>query len=719
MEDLNAASLDDVKEWFRAYYGAANAVVVICGDVDTAEVVKKVEHYFGDIPAGPPVARPVAWIAKRTGTTRASVEERVPQAQVLEVWNAPQWGSRDSALLELAASVLARGQGSRLHARLVRKDGIATNAEASQDDGEIAGQFHVSATVADGADLVQVESVLGEEIARFLDSGPTQDELATEKTQFRAEFLRRTERVGGFGGQSGVLAYSELYGGRPDAWKDRWNTIASATPDDVRDAARRWLSDGVLVVETHPFPKYATAKDGADRSAMPAVKEANDAKFPALVRSELPNGLRVVLVQRSAVPLVRLDLLVDAGFAADPPDATGTAHLVGLLLDQGTTTRSAEEIRREVERLGAEFEIDTQADTTRITLSVPRDALSAATALLADVARNPSFPEAEVELQRRAQLAAIAQEHVDSRGIVQRVMPRLIYGANHPYAVPGTGTGSAAVVAKLTPDDLRKFHGTWFRPGSTTLVVTGDATMEELTPLVAAGFGTWEAGKAPEKKARGNAFASPSHVYLIDRPGAPQSVIVAAQLVPPRRAEDEMPLAILNTIVGGSFISRLNMNLREDKHWSYGVRSDIRGTRGQRAFVATAPVQTDKTAESLAEMVKEMRGIAGAVPATPDEIDAAKQSMTLTLPGRWEATRAVAESAAEIVEFRFADDYFDGYASRIRAVTAADVATAGKLVHPDALVWLVVGDRRKIEKAVRDLGVADVTVIDADGRPVE
>jgi zinc protease len=466
-------------------------------------------------------------------------------------------------------------------------------------------------------------------------------------------------------------------------------------------------------------PKLAPAKDGADRTAMPAVTDAPDARFPELARAALPNGLRVVVARRSAVPLVRLDLLVDAGFAADPAAAPGTAHLAGTLLTSGTATRSAEALRRDIDRLGAELDVATEADTTRITLSVPRDGLAAAAALLADVALHPAFPAAELEVARRGQLAAIGQERVDGRGIVQRVLPRLLFPEGHPYAAPSSGTGTVAAVTKLTRDDLAAFHRAWFRPGSATLVVTGDATIEDLRPLADAAFGAWEPGAAPAKKIADGSAPSKSRVYLLDRPGAPQSVLVAAQLVPPKGDAAELPLEILNTIFGGSFVSRLNMNLREDKHWSYGARSDVRDTRGQRTFTASASVQTDKTAESLAEMVKELRGVAGAKPPTADEVAAAKSSMTLTLPGRWEASRAVSESIAEMVAFGLPDGYFDGYASRLRAVSAEDVAAAGKLVHPDTLVWIVIGDRAKVEQGVRAAGLGDVTVVDPEGKPVE
>jgi len=647
-----------------------------------------------------------------------SVEERVPQARVHKVWNTPQWGAEDTALLELAASVLARNENSRLYQRLVRTGSLATDVVAFQDTAEIGSTWHAWATAAGGVALADVEAALDEEIARFLADGPTEEELATEKIQVRASLLRNTERVGGFGGKANLLASSEVFGGNPDAWQNRMRVIAAATPASVRDAARRWLSDGAVIVETLPRAAFTAAKKGADRTTPPAIEPASAARFPTLARTTLSNGLRVVLAPRPGSPLIRVDALVDAGFAVDPAGGAGTAKLVGALLPAGTTTRSAEQIHAEADRLGAELTVATQTDVTRVTISTLADTLEPSIALLADVTLHPAFPPDELEARRKQQLAAIAQEKVEGWGMLNRVLPGVLYGAAHPYGVPGSGNGYVNVVSALDADALRSFHGTWFRPGSTTVVVTGDAQLEQLVPLLETAFSGWKAGTAPAKELPAAPAAQASRVFLLDRPGAPQTVMVAAQLAPPRGGDAEFPFAILNTVFGGSFVSRLNMNLREDKHWSYGARSRLLETRGPRIVSAGASVQTDKTSESLTEILKEVRGIAGAVPPTADEIETAKSGMTLTLPGRWEATNAVAESVGEIVTFGLPDTYFDGYADRVRAVTTEQLTAGAAHFHPDHLVWIVIGDLVTIEEGVRALGLGETTVIDPDGNAV-
>ncbi len=718
MDDLNAATLDDVRAWFRAYYGAANAVLVICGDVETEQAFEKAAHYFGDIAPGPPVTRPESWVAKRRGTQRISIEEHVPQARIHYVWNTPERGADDSRMLELAANVLARGESSRLYKRLVKTDAIATDVVAFQDAAEIGGAFHVWATAADGIQIADVETALREELARLLETGPTDAELQIEKIQVRASFLRRIERVGFFGGKANLLASSEVFGGSPDAWRERMCAIAAATPEAVRQAAQRWLSDGALVVETQPIASHTTAATGAPRDAPPAVESAPAALFPKLERTTLTNGLTVLIAPRTGTDILQFDVVVRGGRAADPTNETGTAYLVGSLLRAGTATRSASEISTEVDALGAQLSIATEVDTTRITFSALRESVAPSLALLADVVLHPNFPANELEVRRRSQIAAIAQERVAGWPMLNRVLPLLLFGSGHPHSVPSTGTGNPDVVARLSQADLRAFHARWFRPANTTLVVTGDVALADLLPLVEEGFGEWGGAATERAEIATGPIATSTRVILLDRPGAPQSIVVAAQLAPPRGGADELPFLVLNGVLGGGFVSRLNMNLRADKHWSYGARSMLFDMDGQRILSAGASVQTDKTAESLLEIHREMLAIAGERPPTAAEIATAKSTLTLTLPGRWETTGAVANSVVDIVTFGLADTYFDGYAERVLAVSEADLVNAAKAIHPEGLVYVVIGDLSVVEESVRALELGDAAIIDTNGAPV-
>ncbi len=715
MEDLTAASLDDVKEWFKTYYGPQNAVLVVAGDVKTEEVKAKVEKYFGDIPPGSPIAKHDVWIAKLAGAHRQTLQDRVPQARLYEVWNTPQWGAPDDDYLDLVARVLASGKSSRLFKRLVYDDQIATDVRAYQGSSEIGSNFMVQATARPGGDLAAVEKAVDEEMARLLRDGPTAEEVERAKTERLAGFVRGVERIGGFGGKSDVLAQGQVWGGRPDFYRDRLARVKAAGVGEVLEAAKRWLSDGTYVLEVHPFPELAAGPGGADRKSRPVPGPSPEGHLPAFQRATLPSGLKLVVAERHEVPVVRMNLLVDAGYASDQFAVPGTARLAGDMMDEGTKTRTALQISDELQRLGAQLGTGSALDTTSVTLSALKSNLDPSLALFADVALNPSFPQAELDRLKKQQLAAIQQESAQPFGMALRVLPKFIYGAGHAYALPLTGSGYRSTVEKIGRDDVVRWHSTWFKPGNATLIVVGDTSLAEIRPKLESAFAGWAGGPVPKKNVAPVEPKAPDAVYVYDRPGALQSTILCGHAAPPRANPQEIAQAVMNTVLGGQFISRVNMNLREDKHWSYGAGSFFLDARGPRPFLAYAPVQTDKTKESVQELLKEMRGIRGERPVSADELKTAQDSITLSLPGRWETSAAVVGSIAEIVAFGFDDRYFDGYAGKVRATSLADVGTAAAVVQPENLVWVIAGDRAKVEAGLRELGLGQVKAIDADG----
>ena len=719
MDDLSAASLEDVKDWFRASYGAANAVLVVAGDVNAPEVKQKVERYFGDIPSGPPLVKQEGWIATLTGAHREVMQDRVAQARIYKVWNTPPWGDPDDDYLGLVANVLAQGKTSRLYKRLVYTDQIATDVVAFVRRGEIGGQVIVWATARPDVGIGRVERALDEELARLQAEGPTPDELRRVQTQFAAGFIRGVERIGGFGGKSDVLAESEVYGGSPDFYKTRFRRVRRATAADLQGAAKRWLSDGVFVLEVHPFPRYATAASGADRSKLPDAGTPPPARFPAFQRATLSNGLQVIVAERHSIPVVSLQLLVDAGFAADQLSIPGAASLASDMLDEGTRTRDALQISEQLAQLGANLSTGSNLDQTFVSLSTLKANLDKSLELFADVILNPAFPEADFQRLQRLQLAAIQRERLAPVPMGLRVLPRLIYGPEHAYGNPLTGSGTEQSVQRLTRAELAKFHAAWFKPNNATLIAVGDATLEELRPRLERLFANWRKGDVPKKNLAAVPPRARSAIYIVDRPGAEQSVILAGHVAPPKANPQEIAIQTMNTILGGQFTSRVNMNLREGKHWSYGALSLLWDARGPRPFFVYAPVQTDKTKESLQEVLKELRGIRGERPVTAEELAFAKSSQTLTLPGRWETNGAVLGSLAEIVRFGLGDRYYDTFAQQVNALAERDAAQAAQLIEPDRLVWVVVGDRAKIEAGIRELNLGELSFIDADGNVLQ
>jgi zinc protease len=721
MEDLNSASLGDVKDWFKTYYGAANAVLVIAGDVRAADIKSKVEHYFGDIAPGPVLTHMQSWVAKMNGQKRATIQDRVPQTRIYKTWNIPGYTAHDNAVLQLVADVLARGKNSRLYKRLVYTDQIATDVGAGVGPFEIGSQFQVTATVKPGSDPRVVEKALDEEIARLLASGPTPAELERIKTADYATFVRAVERIDGAGGKAAILGENELYGGSPDFYKQSLRWLLDATPAEVQSVARAWLSDGVFVLEVQPFPEYQVAAAAADRSKAPALGTAPPLSLPPLARATLSNGLKVALVERHDLPVVQLNLMVDAGHAADSLAKPGTANLALAMITNGTKTRDALQISARAESLGAILGAGSTLDTSYINLNAITGRLPESLDLFTDVLLNPTFPDAELRRLKAQSLASIKQQKSQPRGIASRLFPQLLYGEGHAYSNPFSGIGTEATVGSMTTEELRAFYHRWVRPDNATLLIVGDTTLERIRPMLEQRLAGWQPPSEPiPKKQLGNvAPQTQPRVFLVNRTGSEQSLVMAVELAPPRSTPDNAALETVNTILGGSFISRINMNLREEKHWSYGAGSGLIDAKGQRPFVASALVQTDKTAESMTEMMKELRELVSTRQPTPEEIRFAKDNQVRALPGQNETLSQLASSYADILTYGLPDNYLNNLVGEVEALTPAQLQAAGaELVHPQALTWIVVGDLSVIEANVRALQLGEVHVLDTDGHAV-
>jgi zinc protease len=719
MEDLDAASLDDVHEWFKEYYGAANAILVIAGDVKAEEVKEKVEKYFGDIPPGPPVTKHEVWIAPIEETKRQVAQDRVPQARIYKVWNIPEWGSEELAYLDLVTDVFAMGKTSRLYKRLVYDEQIATNVWSYYSGGEIGSQIFIVATAKPGEDLSEIEKLIDEEVEKFLKEGPSQEELDRVRTQHIARFIRGIERIGGFGGKSDILAESEVYGGSPDYYKKRLQFVADATTDNLKDVANKWLTKGAYILEVHPYPEYATTGSDVDRSKLPEAETPPDAKFPDFETATLSNGLKIVLANRKSVPVVNFNLLVNAGYASDQFSLPGTASLSMAMMDEGTEEMSALEISDELAKLGANLGTGSGLDMCNVSLSALKANLDKSLDIYADVILNPSFPQNELDRLKQQRLAQIQREKVTPFQMGLRVFPVYLYGNDHAYGTPFTGSGYEDNVKQMSRDDLSNFHQTWFKPNNSTLIVVGDITMNEIKTKLENLFSNWEGGDVPVKNISEVVNKEGKTVYLLDRPGSQQSIIFAGHLVPPRAETNDVAVETMNDILGGTFTSRINMNLREDKHWSYGSRSLILGAKKQRPFLAYALVQTDKTKESIVEVKKEISEYLTTRPATEEELTKVKLNNTLSLAGTWETMGAVGGSLSEMIIYDLPQDYFETYSSRIKNLSLDQIhTTANNFLKPDNLVWVVVGDREKIEDGIRELGY-DIILLDGDGKLVD
>lgn len=714
MEDLDAASLDNVKEWFRAWYGPSNAVLVLAGDITPDEARAKVDKYFGDIAPGAPVIQPQRWIPKMSGTVREKAYDRVSQAKLIRTWNVAEYISPDSDHLQFLSALLAGDKNSRLYKRLVIDEQLATSVEAGLQTRELGGQFQIEAMVKPGKDITRVEAIVDEELKRLIETGPTAAEMARVRTSTLASFARSLE---GVSSKASQLAESEVYYGRYDGWKLGFERFKNATPADIQRVGKTWLTDGDYVLHMLPFGEMTANSAGADRTKMPMPEKAVAATFPLVERATLPNGMNLVVARRAGIPVVNFTMLVNTGTPADfAVIAPGTGGLAMNLMDEGTTTRSGEQIVAQSGGLGAKLSTGGGGETSFASLSALKPALKASLALYADVVMNPAFRQSDIERLKGQTVAGIAAAKQDPGQAVRRVLPKLVFGADNAY---GQITTEAAIQSIGRPQ-VAAFHSRWFHPNNATLIVTGDTTLADVRPQVEAAFAAWKQAPVPERIAPRAAPATKSTVYLIDKPGAPQSVIRAALLAPPRIEGDEIAREAMNTTLGGSFTSRINMKLREEKGWAYGAGSGLGGGgRGARLFSASASVQADKTAESMSEIAVLLRGVTSDRPINAAEFASAKDTMSLGLSSDWSTSDGVAQYLADQIATGLADDYWQSYPEAVTSKNLDEINAAGSaLLANRPLIWLVAGDRAKIESKVRALNLGELRVIDADGNPV-
>jgi zinc protease len=719
MEDLTAASLEDVKEWFKTYYGPSNAVLSIAGDIKPEDVLAKVKKYFGDIPPGPSLVKPVLNISKRQEETRGYYEDRVPEAKITMEWNVPQWGTREAVMLDLATSILSSGKNSRLYKKLQYEDQTASDTYAYIDQREISGNVVVGATVKQGNSAEDVEATIDAILKGFLDMGPTQSELDRIKSEYFSGFLKGIERIGGFGGKSDILATNQVYGGSPDYYKKVLKYVSEASVEEIQKVCQEYLGSGKYVLVCKPFPTLTASATGVDRKKLPDLGTPVPSTFPALQKATLRNGMNVILVKRKGVPSVVGNLVVNGGFATDVLSRPGMASLAMDLLDEGTKTLTSLEISEKLQLLGASLSTRAGLDVSTVSFSTLTQTFDPTLDIFADVLLNPAFSQKEFDRLKKEHLDNILQEKSDPFGIVRRVLPKILYGSGHPYSNPLRGSGYLNTVEAISLGEIRNFYTTWFKPNNSTLIIVGDVEMETLIPALESKLAAWKKGDVPEISMAQVKGSTGKKIYLIDRPESSQSIVLAGYLIGPYGQVFQPALTALNNILGEDFISRLNMNLREDKHWTYGAGSAVMDAKGQRSFLAYGSVQIDKTKESIQEFQKELTAITSDRPVTADEFSRVQKNMILQLPGMWETNRSVSGSMVEKVMFGLADDYFKTYDAKIRNLTCDELQKLTKVVIlPDQVKYFVVGDKSKIIDSLKETGY-EIIEVDTDGNLIK
>ena len=714
MEDLDAASLEDVQDWFKTYYGPNNAVLALAGDIDLETAKQKAAQYFGDIPAGPPLVKPDVWIAKRNEEKREIMYDDVPQARIYKTWNVPPRDTEAAAHFDLASSVLVGGKNSPLYKELVYEKQIATNVSAFYYDREIAGMFFLIVDVVAGEDPTNVEKAMDAVLADFIKKGPNRKLLEAEKTKALAGFIRGIQRIGGFGGKSDLLATCQTYTNNPGCYRDNAAYLDLVTPAKMKATFAQWIDDTPYVLTILPADKYSANETGVDRSTgIPYPTEKVNFEFPNLQTATLSNGSKVVLAQRSGVPLIEMDFQFNFGYAQENNDELGYTNFMMGMLNEGTKKYSSLKFDEVLDSLGSNLSFGSGLDTSVASVSTLKANLSQTLELAKEALINPTFPQEEIERIQKQTLASIIQEENRPAAIAYRNIGKLLYGQDHPYGKPLTGSGISETISSITRKDIVAMHKRAIDPANLTFAVAGDINLDELVDMLEDKFGDWSSNSKTElKELQTISLPATRTVYLIDKPNAQQSYIVAGQLLPPTATNEEFKISYMNYAIGGSFTARLNMNLREDKSWSYGVRTRLADAKGQRAMLVTAPVQTDKTAESVAEIVKEYAAYLGDAPITDAELAKGKASKTLRLPGQFETLGALKGAVSNIVTYNRELNYLNVLPNLYDEPTLDDVQTmAQTYIKPDQWTWLIVGDLSKIEQPVRNLNLGEVKVI--------
>ncbi len=733
MDDLDAATRDDAAEFFLKYYHPGNASLCIAGDFEIDEAKRLVEKYFGPIPTGPKVKRYGTWIPRLESDRRVVMTDRVTLPRIYIAWHSVPYFAEGDAELDVLASILAGGKSSRLYKALVHDKQIAQEVVAFQESREIAGRFFVIATPRPGHTPEEVERAIYEEIEKIQQAPPAQEEVDRAINRFEARFVRSFESVGGFGGKADQFNAYNVFLGDPRRYKDDFARYLDVTPIDVQAAAQRFLSKPKVVLtilpgESRSEPKYVEGQppaeeapppgalpeepeqvrpreveDTFDRSQMPQPGPTPSFEIPGFQRFSLDNGMRVLLMEHHELPLFSMAILFRGGSADDPADKLGLSNALAAVLDEGTETRTALQIAEELAGIGASLSISAGTSYTTMSLSSLKRQADRALDILADVLQNPTFPQEELDRQRLLAIGSLMRLRDDPNALSGLAFSQTLFGYDHPYGRPNMGTIDSWKA--LRRDDIIAVYRQRIHPENATVIVVGDLTVDEARSLLNQHLGGWRPETPPAAPAdRPRPQEKPTRVVLVDKPESAQSVILIGQLAPERKTPDYYALLVMNTVFGGQFSSRLNMNLRESKGYTYGARSGFSWRRNGSTFTASAAVATPVTAPALREFFREFDRLLKSDPPRESEIKFAKDYIINGYPRGFETTGDLAAKLAQLVRYELPDDYYNTFVPRIQGVTVEDVReVARKYIHPERMVIVVVGDRKQIGEGVRSI----------------
>ncbi|MEE4199816.1 M16 family metallopeptidase [Erythrobacter sp.] len=728
MADIEAATLEDVRQWFRDKYGPNNATLVLAGDIDAAEARPLVERYFGAIERGPVNDPAMAEIPTLAEPVRTVMFDQVPATSINMYWPAPGITSEELTALNVGTQILGGLASSRLDELLVRDEQLAVSVNAGNFDFQRVGVLNVGATLRDGVQLETLEARLQQLIDWFIETGPTEDEVRRAATSNLAGTIRGLEQVGGFGGKAVALARGEVLAGDPGFAVDQLELLASITPADVQTAMQKWMTRPAMTLVLQPGERTgeyeeassvaeadasATERDPASEEITvtverpaPPIDSVPSLDFPDLARTTLANGMQLTYAQRDAVPATYVTMSFNAGEAADPVDMRGLESLALGLFDEGTQDLSSQEIAEERERLGLTISTGGGDDRSSFTLSALSANLAPSLDLISQIIREPAFNEGDLERVRAQTITGIRAELRSPQGIAIRAANAELFGGTTPYG----GSSTIESVSSIARDDLVEFKDSWIRPDNGEVFVISSLPMDTIVMQLNEAFGDWEAPSTPKGEKDFTAMPDEpegSRIVLINRPNSPQSFIAAGQLTDLDASDPAfVDFTNANNALGGNFLARLNMNLRETKGWSYGYGGGPQAKENAVAYISGGGVQADRTGASIAEIRREIADFLSSRGVTEEELARNVAAEIGELPGQFETSSAVLSAMQTLALFDRPDDYYETLVDRYTGQTTASLdAAARAALDPEQFVFIVVGDVSVVRPQLEPLGL--------------
>jgi predicted Zn-dependent peptidase len=728
MADLDSASMEDVRQWFRDNYGPNNATLVIAGDISAAEARPLVEKYFGAIARGPVNEPAQADVPTLAEPVRKTFKDQVAATNITRYWAVEGITGKDRIALDVGASILGGLASSRLDKELVRDDQLAVSVSSGNSAFQRIGLLSVGATLKEGVELATLEARLDEVVNRMIAEGPTEDEVRRAVTSTLARTIRGLEQVGGFSGKAQTLAEGEVLTGDPAFYAREFDALAKLTPADVKAAMARWMTRPAMTVVLEPGPRDAAYEEAAsvaaednaserDRAAetitvsveRPAPPIATIAKldFPDIERTTLANGMKVTYAHRDAVPATYVTLSFNAGGAADPANLQGLQGMTMGLFQEGTAALSSQQIAEARERLGVSISAGGSADRSSFTLSALSNNLDPSLDLFRQIVREPAFNQSDLDRVKAQAITGIRQQMRSPQGIASRAIGTELFGTAAPYGRVST----IESISAISRDDLIAFKDSWIRPDNGEVFVISDRPLNEIVTALNTAFGDWTAPATVKgtKDFAALAAGQPSakRVVLINRPNSPQSFILGAQRTDlDARDPAWADFTNANNALGGNFLARLNMNLRETKGWSYGVRGGPQTYENAVVYAISGGVQADRTGDSLAEMIKETREFLTVKGVTEEELTRNVAAEIGELPGSFETSPAVLGAMQSNALYGRPDNYYETLVARYEGQTRESLdAAARAALDVDDFVWVVVGDAAQVGPQLEQLGL--------------